>query len=180
MYVEVPVNPDTGIGTCEIGPVKAGKYTVKGMGIEHDIREFGNLINMITQFYVNPKGKLVSFIAKFKKMPADIDVYDTDATLLDSNGIKLNPQWSASGINENVRVMRDFSARFYLIDRVDDELKDVEQFYDKSTKKLGFKTEHFYCFSLQKWHLFNLFAIYCFTESLNFFRGSNNETGVIW
>ena len=76
---------------------------------------------MITPFYVNPKGKLVSFIASFKRMPAEVDNYEVDSSLLDSNGIKLNPQWSASGINENVRVLRDFSSRLYLVDIVEDE-----------------------------------------------------------
>ena len=120
-YILQVVNPqETYLAVEDLAP---GKYCIKGMGIEHDIREFGNLVNMVTPFYVNPKGKLVSFLAKFIKMPADVDVYETDSTLLDSNGIKLNPQWSASGINENVRVMRDFSARFYLIDYVGEELK---------------------------------------------------------
>ena len=123
-YILQEINPQETF--LSVKGLEPGKYIVKGMGIEHDIREFGNLINMITPFYVNPKGKLVSFIAKFKKMPADIDIYETDASLLDSNGIKLNPQWSASGINENVRVMRDFSARFYLVDHVGDELVDPQ------------------------------------------------------
>ena len=101
--------------------LEEGKYQVTGLGLEHDIREFGNLINMITPFYVNPKGKLVSFLANFKRMPADIDKFEVDSSLLDSNGIKLNPQWSASGINENVRAMRDFSSRLYLIEKVKDE-----------------------------------------------------------
>ena len=72
-------------------------------------------------FYVNPKGKLVSLISNFIKMPADVDAYEVDSSLLDSNGVKLNPQWSASGINENVRVLRDFSSRIYLVDIVEDE-----------------------------------------------------------
>ena len=33
MYVEVPVDPNTGVGTCEVGPLKAGKYTVKEIDI---------------------------------------------------------------------------------------------------------------------------------------------------
>ena len=113
------VNPkDTFI---TIRGLKEGKYKITGIGLEHDIREFGNLVNMIAPFYVNPKGKLVSLISNFIKMPADVDTYEVDSSLLDSNGVKLNPQWSASGINENVRVLRDFSSRIYLVDIVEDE-----------------------------------------------------------
>ena len=118
-YIFQEINPKETFLT--VRGLEEGTYVVKGMGIEHDIREFGNSINMITPFYVNPKGRLVSFLAKFVKMPADIDIYEVDKSQLDSNGIKLNPQWSGSGINENVRVMRDFSARFYLIDIKEDD-----------------------------------------------------------
>ena len=118
-YILQEINPkDT---TLKVEGLVPGKYTVKSMGIEHDIREFGNTLNMVTPFYVNPKGKLVAMIANFIKMPADVDNYDVDSSLLSSNGIKLNPQWSASGINESVRVMRDFSARLYLIDYVEED-----------------------------------------------------------
>ena len=119
-YIFQEINPqETFLSVRDLAP---GKYIIKGMGIEHDIREFGSSINMITPFYVNPKGAIVSTMAHFIKMPADVDVYEADSSLLDSNGIKLNPQWSASGINENVRVMRDFSSRFYVVDIVDEEL----------------------------------------------------------
>ena len=101
--------------------LEEGKYRVVGIGLDHDIREFGNLINMITPFYVNPKGKLVSFLANFIKLDKEIDEYEVHSSELDSNGIKLNPQWSASGINNKVRVLRDFSSRLYLIDKIEDE-----------------------------------------------------------
>ena len=116
-YILQEINPKETFIT--VPHLAEGRYIVKSLGIEHDIREFGNSINSMTPFYVNPKGGLVAFLAKFIKMPADIDIYETDNVALDSNGIKLNPQWCASGINENVRVMRDFSSRFYVIDFVE-------------------------------------------------------------
>ncbi len=120
-YILQEINPQE--TTLTVKGLLPGKYVIKGMGIEHDIREFGNLVNMITPFYVNPKGRLVSIAAKFIKMPADVDEYDVDSSLLDSNGIKLNPQWSASGINDKVRVLRDFASRLYFIDYVEEENK---------------------------------------------------------
>ena len=118
-YLLQEINPkDT---TLQVVGLAEGKYTVKSVGLEHDIREFGSALNMVTPFYVNPKGKLVALLAKFVKMPADIDDYEVDNVILENNALKLNPQWSASGINENVRVMRDFSSRLYLIDYVEEE-----------------------------------------------------------
>ena len=118
-YVLQEVNPKE--TTLHVEGLVPGKYMVKGMGIEHDIREFGSALNTVTPFYVNPKGKLVSLLANFVKMPADIDAYEIDSSVLESGGIKLNPQWSGTGINENVRVMRDFSSRFYLFDYVEED-----------------------------------------------------------
>ena len=118
-YVLQEINPKE--TTLEVKGLVPGKYVVKGMGIEHDIREFGSALNTVTPFYVNPKGKLVSLLSNFVKMPADIDVYEADSSILESGGIRLNPQWSGTGINENVRVMRDFSSRFYVFDYVEEE-----------------------------------------------------------
>ena len=117
-YLLQEINPkDT---TLKVTGLAEGKYSVKSVGLEHDVREFGSALNMVTPFYVNPKGKLVALLAKFVKMPADVDNYEVDVTQLENNGVRLNPQWSASGINEGVRVMRDFSSRLYLIDIVED------------------------------------------------------------
>jgi len=118
-YILQEINPQETF--LSVKGLKEGKYTISGLGLEHDIREFGSSINMITPFYVSPKGKLVAIASHFIKMPADKDEYKVHSSELSSNGIKLNPQWSASGINENVRVMGDMSSRLYLIDIIEEE-----------------------------------------------------------
>ena len=117
-YLLQVVNPKETV--LEVKGLLPGKYTVKGMGIDHDIREFGSAVNTVTPFYVNPKGKLVALISNFIKMPADVENYEIDSSILESGALKLIPQWSGTGINENVRVLRDFSSRFYLLDYVEE------------------------------------------------------------
>ena len=127
-YILQEINPkDTFI---TVKGLKEGKYSISGLGLEHDIREFGSSVNMITPFYVNPKGAIVALASHFIKMPADKDDYLVHSSELESNGIKLNPQWSASGINENVRVMRDFSSRLYLIDYIEENKPSLEEKVD--------------------------------------------------
>lgn len=117
-YILQEINPQETF--LSVKGLKEGKYSISSLGLEHDIREFGSSINMITPFYVSPKGKLVAIASHFIKMPADKDEYKVHSSELSSNGIKLNPQWSASGINENVRVMGDMSSRLYLIDIIEE------------------------------------------------------------
>ena len=83
--------------------------------MEHDIREFGGLVNMLTPFHVNPNGWLVNLLAKYKTIPGEKEEYVAYGNALNNRGIILNPEWSASGINDGVRVMEDFGSRLYLV-----------------------------------------------------------------
>ena len=49
-------------------------------------------------------------------MPSEKDEYVVSGTVLNNKGLILNPEWSASGFNEGVRVMRDFGSRVYIIE----------------------------------------------------------------
>lgn len=93
------------------------EYTIKNFPIPHDIREFGGLINTMVPFHINPRGRLVDIIANFTDIPAEKDEYVASGDLLMNRGITLNSEWSASGINEMIRVYRDFGSRVYLIDK---------------------------------------------------------------
>ena len=73
-------------------------------------------MNIILPFHVNPKGKIVDLASKFITMPSEKDEYVASGTVLNNKGLILNPEWSASGLNEGVRVMRDFGSRVYIIE----------------------------------------------------------------
>ena len=95
-------------------------YEVDVVGVNHDIREFGGLVNQITPFHVNPHGNLVALAANFIKMPAEIDSYVVKGSLLSGGAVKLTPEWSASGLSDKVRVLRDFGNRLYIITKKDE------------------------------------------------------------
>jgi len=91
-------------------------YTVSNVPVPHNIKEFGGLVNMLLPFHVNPNGKIVNIASKFVTMPSEKDNYEVSGAALNGSGVILNPEWSASGFNESVRVLRDFGSRLYIIE----------------------------------------------------------------
>ena len=91
------------------------KYDVEVVKQEIDIREFGSLINALTPFHVNPNGWLVRLISKFKTIPCDDYKCQVYGSVLNNSGLVLHPEWSGNGLNDKVRVMRDFGSRLYII-----------------------------------------------------------------
>ena len=91
-------------------------YTVSNVEVPHNIKEFGGLVNMILPIHVNPNGKIVDIASKFVTMPSEKDHYEVSGSALNGSGVILTPEWSATGINESVRILRDFGSRLYLIE----------------------------------------------------------------
>ena len=48
-------------------------------------------------------------------MPGEKDDYTVFGSVLNNRGLILNPEWSASGLNDYVRVLGDFGSRIYLV-----------------------------------------------------------------
>ena len=90
-------------------------YTAEVVHIEHDIRKFGGLINMLTPIHLNPNGWLVRVLSKHMTIPGEKDSYEAYGSALNNKAVLLNPEWSASGLNDYVRVLGDFGSRIYTI-----------------------------------------------------------------
>ena len=91
------------------------QYKVEVVPVEHNIKDFGALVNMLTPFHVNPNGWLVNVLSKHKTIPGEKEEYLVYGSVLNNRGVILNPEWSASGINDGVRVLKDFGSRMYLV-----------------------------------------------------------------
>ncbi len=91
------------------------QYTVDVVHTEHNIHEFGGLVNMILPVHLNPDGWLVDFISKHKTIPGEKESYVVYGSVLNNRGLILNPEWSASGMNDEVRIMEDFGSRLYVV-----------------------------------------------------------------
>ena len=89
-------------------------YEISTVEREVDLSMFGGLINAILPVHVNPNGKLAKFIFKHVHMKADTDNYTVYGSVLNNKGVLLNPQWKASGFNNEVRIYGDFGSRMYI------------------------------------------------------------------
>ena len=90
-------------------------YKADVVHVEHDIHKFGGLINMLTPFHVNPNGWLANLLSKHMTIPGEKDHYEAYGSALNNKAVILNPEWSASGLNDYVRVLGDFGSRLYTI-----------------------------------------------------------------
>ena len=104
---------DTFLDTKDL--IEDQQYSVKVVPVEHNIKEFGGLVNMLTPFHMNPNGWLVNILSKHMTLPSEKEEYIAYGNTLNNRGIILNPEWSSSGLNEGVRVLEDFGSRLYLI-----------------------------------------------------------------
>ena len=91
------------------------KYKVEVVDMQHNIKKFGGLVNMITPIHVNPNGWLVNMLSKRMTIPGEKESYLVYGSVLNNRGLILNPEWSASGFNDGVRIMGDFGSRLYLV-----------------------------------------------------------------
>ena len=90
-------------------------YKTDVVHVEHDIHKFGGLINMLTPFHVNPNGWLANVLSKLITIQGEKDNYEASGAALNNKAVILNPEWSASGLNDYVRVLGDFGSRLYTI-----------------------------------------------------------------
>ena len=88
-------------------------YDANVVHVEHDIHKFGGLINMISPIHLNPNGWLVNTLSKHFTMPGEKDNYVAYGSAFNNRAVILNPEWSASGFNDYVRVLGDFGSRLY-------------------------------------------------------------------
>ena len=91
------------------------KYKVEVVPVEHNIKDFGSLVNMLTPFHVNPNGWLVNFLSKRRTIGGEKEEYVVYGSVLNNKGIVLNPEWSATGVGDGVRILKDFGSRIYLV-----------------------------------------------------------------
>ena len=90
-------------------------YKADVVHVEHDIHKFGGLINMLTPFHINPNGWFANVLSKHITIQGEKDNYEVSGAALNNKAVILNPEWSASGLNDYVRVLGDFGSRLYTI-----------------------------------------------------------------
>lgn len=98
--------------------LKGKQYSVEVMNQPHNIKKFGNLVNMILPIHVNSDGSLINLVSKHISLPMEKESFKVDGELL-NRGVQLKSEWAGNGYDDNVRVLGDFGARLYFIKMVE-------------------------------------------------------------
>ncbi len=90
-------------------------YEVKVRKQNHNIKEFGGLINMVLPVRLNENGVIINAVSKHKDMPGENEEYVVDGKMLNSGSVKLKQEWTGTGFDDSVRLLGDFGSRLYYI-----------------------------------------------------------------
>ncbi len=82
-----------------------------------DIHAFGTLVNMISPIHLKEDGALVNILSHYKGMDGEKMEGTAYGNDLNQGALSLGQEWGASGISDDVRVLRDFGARIYFFDK---------------------------------------------------------------
>ncbi len=107
-----------------------GKFVTKGLKEEKEyqftnrqhvfnIKEFGDLINMISPIHIKKDSLTHNIISMIKKMPGEVENCIAYGVVFNQAGVKLKQGFGGTGYDENIRLLRDFSSRMYLWREVD-------------------------------------------------------------
>jgi alpha-galactosidase len=93
------------------------KYHFYGRKLEYNLKGFGDLVNTVAPIHIKQDGVLHNVIAKFVKMPGEVEDTIAYGDTLNNNGVKLAQSFVGTGYNDQVRYFPDFGARLYFIER---------------------------------------------------------------
>ncbi len=92
------------------------KYLFINKELEYDIRDFGDLVNMIAPIHLKQNSLLLDIIAKKVRLPSEKENYIANGKLLCTAGVRTCQDYAGTGYNENVRYAQDFSAKVFIME----------------------------------------------------------------
>lgn len=92
------------------------KYHFYGRQMDHDIREFGDLINTIAPIHIRQGSLLHQAAAKFVKLSGEKEDYELYGDVLMYGGVHLQPSFGGTGYKEGMRIFKDFDSRLYFME----------------------------------------------------------------
>ena len=82
-----------------------------------NVKDFGDLINMVSPIHIKKDSLLHNIVAKFYKINGDKEEYIVSGDVLNNAGISLAQAFAGTGIGDNTRVYKDYESRMYFIER---------------------------------------------------------------
>lgn len=95
-------------------------YHVFNIQLKHNIKEFGDLVNMVSPIRIKKDSLLQRAVARFYKMDGEVEDYILKGKLLNNAGIKLTQAFGGTGYNGETRLFQDFASRLYFLESVEE------------------------------------------------------------
>ncbi len=92
------------------------RYTVMARQQNLRVGDFGELVRYVVPVRLNPKGVVMSTADSIYVMPDCAEVMEASGAALMS-GIRLENRYAGTGYNENIRMLRDFGSRVYIVQK---------------------------------------------------------------
>lgn len=96
-------------------------YQVKNREMKYNVKEFGDLINMLSPIHIKQDSFLHNAIAKFVKLDGETEDYLAYGDTLMYAGLHLHQAFAGTGYNDQVRYFPDFGSRIYFIEKKEEE-----------------------------------------------------------
>ncbi|MFI3171967.1 MAG: alpha-galactosidase [Eubacteriales bacterium] len=117
LYLQTQVTPNSVRGHFKTrGLAEEKKYHFTNLPLVFDVREFGDLINMISPIHIKQDGIIHNVAAQFVKMHSEKEDYVVTGSVLNKIGIRLKQGFGGTGFNDEVRFFQDYSSRLYMIE----------------------------------------------------------------
>jgi alpha-galactosidase len=79
-----------------------------------NIKEFGDLINMISPIHIKKDSLAHNLIAAVKKLPGEVEDCTAYGDIFNNAGVKLSQGFGGTGYDETIRLFQDYASRIYL------------------------------------------------------------------
>ena len=96
------------------------RYRFLNIPEEIDIRLFGSLINTQLPVNIRQRSFMHNAIAQFYRMDGEREDHTVSGSTLMNAGVSLQPGFSATGFNGDVRFYQDFSSRLYFMTAIEE------------------------------------------------------------
>ena len=94
------------------------RYHFYNIPEKHDIKEFGSLANAVSPVHIKDDGLLQGAASKAVKIPGEKEDCFLSGAVLMNCGVCLKGAFTATGMNEDVRIFSDFASRLYFMEEV--------------------------------------------------------------
>jgi alpha-galactosidase len=119
LYLQKEVEPNFSYGKFQTKGLAENKlYQLTNRQHIFNIKEFGDLINMISPIHIKKDSLAHNIIAMVKKMPGEMENCRAYGDVFNHFGVKLKQGFGSTGYDEDIRLFQDYASRLYLWEEV--------------------------------------------------------------